>query len=122
MTRFELWKDWYKHCLNHPVYKFLVLIRLAHSPSFEMHYEVMKHLEQYPGYKYSVRDEKPEKSTPSYRMNWGWYAVYILVLFMHNVICSIHGFTLSTWQYWVYLTMLMFCFLSGAFYREKKED
>lgn len=35
MTRFEVWKDWYSHSLNHPVYKVLVLFGIAHSPTFE---------------------------------------------------------------------------------------
>lgn len=120
MTRFELWKDWYKRCLNHPIYKFLVLLRLAHSPSFEMHYELMKHLKQYPGYEYSVRDEKPEKSTPSYRMNWGWYTVYLLMVITNSIMCSIHDFSVFTWQYWAYFWMLVLCFVSGANYRRKE--
>lgn len=48
MTRFELWKDWYKHCLNHPVYKFLVLIRLVNSPSFEMRQAAIEKFSQHP--------------------------------------------------------------------------
>lgn len=38
MKRFKLWLDWNKRCLNHPFYKFLVLIGLAKSPTFELYY------------------------------------------------------------------------------------
>ena len=48
MSRFELWKEWNKMSLNRPFYKFLVLIGLAKSPTFDMHcagkqlYEILK--------------------------------------------------------------------------------
>lgn len=117
MSRFELWKDWNKHCLNHPVYKFLVLIGLAYSPSFDMHCFVKGKFEQYPSYEYSLRDEKPEKKSTT---NWGWYTVYLLMVIVNSVMCSLHGFTISTWQHWVYFWMLVLCFVSGANYRKKE--
>lgn len=36
MNRFKLWNEWRKRSLNGPVYKLLVLLGLAHSPTFEM--------------------------------------------------------------------------------------
>lgn len=120
MTRFELWKDWYKHCLNNPVYKFFVLIRLIHSPSFEIHQAAIEKFSQHPNWKYSVRDEKPEKTKEKSDINWGWYIVYLLMIIINAVMCAIHGFTLSTWQYWVYAWMLILCFVSGANYRKKE--
>lgn len=117
MTRFQLWKDWCKHSLNHPVYKFLVLIGLAHSPSFKIHSAVIEKLEQFPGYTYSVKDEKPEKKSD---MNWGWYTVYLLMVIINSIMCSMHGFTLDTWQYWVYAAISILCFVSGAEYRKKE--
>ena len=118
MTRFQLWKDWCKHSLNHPVYKFLVLIGLAHSPSFRIHSAVIEKFEQYPGYTYSVRDDKPEKTESNSDINWGWYTVYLLMIVINAIM---YGFTLITWQYWVYAAMLILCFVSGAEYRKKEK-
>ncbi len=33
--RFNVWKDWYKRCLNGRAYKIMVLFGLRHSPTFE---------------------------------------------------------------------------------------
>ena len=33
--RFNVWKDWYKRCLDGRVYKIMVLLGLRHSPTFE---------------------------------------------------------------------------------------
>lgn len=118
MSRFELWKDWSKHCLNHPFYKFLVLIGLAHSPSFEMHRSVKEKLEQF-SYEYSVRDEKSEKNNEKTDINWGWYVVYLSMVIINSIMCSIHDFNVLTWQYWVYFWILVLCFVSGANYRKK---
>lgn len=106
MTRFKLWKDWNKHCLNHPLYKFFVLIGLARSPSFEMHHSVIEKLNQFPAYEYTVLDEKPEKSTEKTTIN--------------SIMCSLHGFNVLSWQYWVYFWMLVLCFVSGANYRKRE--
>ena len=35
VKNYKKWKDWQKHCINSRFYKFLVLIGLARSPSFE---------------------------------------------------------------------------------------
>ena len=35
VKNYKKWKDWQKCCINSRFYKFLVLIGLAHSPSFE---------------------------------------------------------------------------------------
>ena len=35
VKNYKKWKDWQKHCINSRFYRFLVLIGLAHSPSFE---------------------------------------------------------------------------------------
>ena len=35
VKKYKKWKDWQKCCINSWFYKFLVLIGLAHSPSFE---------------------------------------------------------------------------------------
>lgn len=32
---FKVWNEWRKRCLNPRYYKFLVLIGVAHSPTFE---------------------------------------------------------------------------------------
>lgn len=119
MIRFELWKDWNKRCLNHPVYKFLVLIGLARSPSFEMHCATMDLFNKRPDLEYSVQDNKPEKADKKSDVNWGWYAVYVLMVVANAVMCSIHGFTVMTWQYWVYFWILVLCFISGANYRKE---
>ena len=61
--RFELWKDWSAHSLNHPVYKFLVLIGLAHSPTFTEFRIVKEAFEQMPDWEYSFLEEKREGQT-----------------------------------------------------------
>ena len=38
IKRYKKWKDWQKHNINSRFYKLLVLIGLAHSPSFEVWY------------------------------------------------------------------------------------
>ena len=35
VKNYKKWKDWQKCCINSRFYKFLVLIGLVHSPSFE---------------------------------------------------------------------------------------
>lgn len=42
--RIKMWKIWNKHCMNRPFYKFLVLIGLVNSPTFEIikEYSVVK--------------------------------------------------------------------------------
>lgn len=120
MTRFELWKDWSKHCLNHPVYKFLVLIGLKYSPSFAVYSTIKEQIDKHPNYKISFIDEKPEKEKIG--INWGWYLVYLLMVATNSVMCAIHGFTLLTWQYWVYFCMLVLCFVSGASYHKDKKE
>lgn len=120
MSRFELWKDWNKHCRNHPVYKFLVLIGLAHSPSFEIHRSVMEKLEQYPGCTYSVLDEKPEKPEKKSTINWGWYSVYILMIVLNGIMFIVNKVDRFSWQYWVYIAMLITCFIAGDNYRKKE--
>lgn len=37
-SHFIRWNIWRKRCLNHPLYKFLVLIRVMWSPTFETTY------------------------------------------------------------------------------------
>jgi hypothetical protein len=118
VNRFELWKDWSKHCLNHPVYKFLVLVGLAHSPTFTAYNTIKEQMDKYPHYKISFKDEKPEKEKSD--INWGWYVVYLLMVIINSVMCSLHGFTLFTWQYWVYFWILVLSFVSGASYRRKE--
>ena len=41
MKRFILWQSWAKHCLNGWFYKLLVLLGLAHSPTFEIYFHTM---------------------------------------------------------------------------------
>ena len=38
IKRYKKWKNWRKYNINSRFYQFLVLIGLAHSPSFEMWY------------------------------------------------------------------------------------
>jgi hypothetical protein len=117
--RYALWKDWCKHCTNSRFYKLLVLIGLAHSPTFEMHYEVMEKIEslssEFKYYKYSVQDGQNRKPTS---VNWGWYAVYILTLLVNSVVCALDGFDILTWQYWAHVALLILCFVSGTSYRK----
>ena len=35
VKNYNKWKDWQKRCINSRFYKFLVLIGLVHSPTFE---------------------------------------------------------------------------------------
>lgn len=117
LKRIELWKDWNKHCVNHPVYKFLVLIGLAHSPSFDMHLTVKEQLDKFYGYKYTIRDEKSKKK--EININWGWYTVYLLMIAANSVMTTLHGFGVFTWQHWAYFWMLVLCFIAGSEYRKK---
>ncbi|RGD73827.1 hypothetical protein DW687_08610 [Anaerofustis stercorihominis] len=39
IKHFKLWNQWRKVNLNSKFYKFMVLIRLANSPSFEIYYK-----------------------------------------------------------------------------------
>lgn len=36
IARFKRWYKWQKNCLNHPFYKFLVLIGVVRSPTFHI--------------------------------------------------------------------------------------
>lgn len=122
MTRFKLWKDWNKHCTNNPVYKFLVLIGLMHSPSFDMHQKIMEKLKQYPTYEYSVQDNKPEKSKKTDtgpKINWYWYTVYLLMIVANAVMFYIHDFSTISWQYLAYVWMMILCFVAGSNYRKE---
>lgn len=100
INRYELWKDWNKRCLNHPVYKFLVLIGLAYSPSFEMHKSVSEYFTEHDIFEYSITDEipdaKPEKKSD---INWGWYLVYLSMFIINSIMNVIHDFDISTWQH-----------------------
>ena len=51
-------------------------------------------------------------------MNWGWYLVYLLMIVINSVMTTVHGFNITTWQYWVWGAMLILCFVSGANYRK----
>ena len=121
MSRFELWKHWYKHCLNHPVYKILVLLRLAHSPSFEMYRGILEQIEQDPNLSElkSVKDEKPEKVKKESDVNWGWYIVYLLMVIINGLIYIARGYDPLTWQYWAGTLIVIISFISGAEYRKK---
>ena len=120
MTRFELWKDWYRHCTNSPVYKILVLLRLANSPSFENYIVIKEKVNKHPeGVLKTVTDYKKKKPSD---IKWGWYAVYILMLIANSVICGMHNFGVQSWQYWAYLLMMALCFVSGAEYRRKRKE
>jgi hypothetical protein len=116
MNRFELWKDWSKHCLNHPVYKFLVLIRLKYSPTFAVYSSIKEQIDKHPHYKISFKDEKPDKEKSD--INWGWYTVYFLMLLSNGIISRITHPTVWTWQYWTYAVMMILCFVAGANYKE----
>ena len=117
-NRYKLWKDWSKHNLNNPIYKFLVLIGLAHSYTFETHRATQELFSQHPDYEYSVRDEKPEKSDKKTGIHWGWYAVYLLTIAVNSVMCSINGFNIASWQFWVWIWVPILSFVSGASYRK----
>ncbi len=47
MLRFRVWKDWYKKCTNGRGYKFLVLLGLRKSSTFEMEYQFYKAYRKY---------------------------------------------------------------------------
>lgn len=34
IAHFRLWYEWQKNCLNHPIYKFMVLFGVCYSPTF----------------------------------------------------------------------------------------
>jgi hypothetical protein len=118
MTRFELWKDWYKHCTNRRIYKILVLIGLANSPSFNMYEQMLNVYSQYcPDYNFSVRDEKPEKNAS---IRWGWYITYVLMVIINGLVYIAAGYDRTTWQYWSSFLVLALCFISGANYRKEE--
>lgn len=121
MSRYELWKDWCKHCTNHPVYKFLVLIGLIRNSSFEIHAAVKEKMDQYQSWNYTVHDDWDDDEEEPCSIRWGWYIGYLFVVFVNSIMCSIHGFGINTWQYWVHTVILILSFVSGANYR-KGED
>ena len=41
--RFNVWKDWYKRCLDGRVYKIMVLLGLRHSPTFELNLRMARY-------------------------------------------------------------------------------
>ena len=49
-------------------------------------------------------------------MNWGWYTVYLLMIILNQVMCMAHGFSIFTWQNWVWFGMLVLCFIAGSNY------
>lgn len=51
-------------------------------------------------------------------MNTGWYIVYILMIFLNQLLCTVNGYPIDTWQNWAYSAMLILCFVSGAEYRK----
>ena len=42
----KVWNRWRKHNLNGRLHKFLVLIRVAHSPTFDIEYGFRKKIEE----------------------------------------------------------------------------
>lgn len=121
MTRFKLWKDWSKHSLNHPVYKFLVLLGLAHSPTFDQYVFIKEQMVNHPELVIKFKDETPneEQSKEESKINWGWYTVYLLMIVCHSVMSTLHDFDLFTWQHWAYFWMLVLCFIAGSEYRKE---
>lgn len=43
LLRLKVWKHWNKKCINGKLYKFLVLLGIAHSPTFYCNYMVAKY-------------------------------------------------------------------------------
>lgn len=50
-------------------------------------------------------------------MNTGWYMVYILMVFINQIMCYSQDFNILTWQNWVWSVMLILCFVAGDKYR-----
>ena len=46
ITWVKVWNDWRKHNLNGRLHKFLVLIRVVHSPTFDIEYGFRKRIEE----------------------------------------------------------------------------
>lgn len=53
-------------------------------------------------------------------MNWGWYVLYLIMVIINSTMCVTNGFGFNTWQYWVWLTIPMMCWIAGASYRKKE--
>lgn len=117
MTRFKLWKDWYSHCTNHPVYKFLVLLRIVNSQSFEKYSEIRSQIDKLGGYGFSVHDELKDEH---YVFSWGWYAVYLFACVCNGLVLRHLGCGPATLPFWIVTTMEILCFVSGAEYRRYK--
>lgn len=44
----------------------------------------------------------------------GWYVVYILMIAANAVMCHFNGFSVLTWQYWVWSVIVILTYISGA--------
>ena len=123
MTRFELWKDWYKHCTNSPIYKILVLLRLANSPTFRNYESIKRKFDENPGLTLDTLTDYKKQNKSEWKIyNWGWVLVYFLMLVINGLMNRAKGFDPSTWQYWVFSSLLMMCFVSGAYTYWKRGD
>lgn len=60
INRFKRWYKWQKNCLNHPFYKFLVLIGLAKSPTFHIFSSIEKSMLAHPELTIKYREDKPD--------------------------------------------------------------
>lgn len=54
-------------------------------------------------------------------MNVGWYIVYLLMCIANGIMCVEHGFSIDSWQFWVWTGILAITFVSGASYRRKED-
>ena len=47
----------------------------------------------------------------------GWYVVYLLICAINGALCTSQGYHPGTWQFWVWVIMILFARLSGLYGR-----
>ena len=49
-----------------------------------------------------------------------WDIVYPLMIALNCIMTTMHGFGILTWQHWVWVVMLVLCFIAGQNCREEE--
>lgn len=48
----------------------------------------------------------------------GWYVVYLLMVVINGIMCTLHGYDIFTWQYWVWAFTIILSFVAGSNWRK----
>lgn len=68
IDRFILWYEWQRNCLNNPIYKFMVLLGVCHSPTFSQFTYIKKTQLAHPDMTIRYHDGEMKDNTQSSHM------------------------------------------------------